>query len=73
MSRQQPQNPLKKTSSFLRFTSLAMQMMLTMVVFTFSGFYLDKWLGLEFPIFTLILTLAGIAAALYSVLKNLMK
>lgn len=71
---QKHQDPkLNKAGAFYRYTTMAMQMMLTMLVFVFAGFYIDKWLELKFPVFTLVLTLAGVAGALYSVIRNLLK
>jgi F0F1-type ATP synthase assembly protein I len=62
---------LKQTGSFFRYSSLALQMIMTMLLFVAGGFYLDKWLQLGFPWFTLILTLAGVAGSLYSVIRKL--
>ncbi|MEK0420812.1 MAG: AtpZ/AtpI family protein [Bacteroidetes bacterium] len=64
-------SPLKQTGSFFRYSSLALQMVLTMLLFVLGGFYLDKWLQLGFPWFTLFLTLAGVAGSLYSVIRKL--
>jgi len=38
-----------------------------------GGKYLDKWLNTSFPLFTLVLVLFGVFAALYLVLKDLQK
>jgi hypothetical protein len=35
-----------------------------------GGIKLDEWLSLKFPVFTLILTLAGVGLALYSVIRE---
>lgn len=35
---------------------------------TYGGYHLDKWLQLDFPAFTLILSLASVAFAMYIVI-----
>jgi F0F1-type ATP synthase assembly protein I len=64
-------NRLKQTGSFFRYSSLALQMILTILLFVAAGFYLDKWLQSGFPWFTLLLTLAGVAGSLYSAIRKL--
>lgn len=64
-------SPLKKTSSFYRYSSLALQMIITILLFVAGGFYLDKWLKLTFPWFTLCMTLAGVFGSLYSAIRKL--
>jgi F0F1-type ATP synthase assembly protein I len=45
----------------------------TMVVCALGGKYLDKYLEMTFPIFTLVLVIFGVFVALYQVLKDLLK
>lgn len=66
-----PDNRLKQTGSFFRYSSLALQMILTILLFVAVGYYLDKWLQLGFPWFTLFLTLAGVGGSLYSAIRKL--
>ncbi|MBM3919772.1 MAG: AtpZ/AtpI family protein [Sphingomonadales bacterium] len=66
-----PDNHLKKSGSFLRYSSLALQMILTLLLFVAGGYYLDKWLQTAFPWFTLFLTLGGVAGSLYSAIRKL--
>lgn len=51
---------------------MGIQMMLTIVVFVFAGVYADKWAGLSFPLFTVLLSLAGVGGSIYQVMKKLM-
>jgi hypothetical protein len=39
----------------------------------FGGIKLDKWLKLEFPVFTVILSLAGTGMAIYYGIKDLLR
>jgi len=66
-----PDNPLKQTGSFFRYSSLALRMILTILLFVAAGYYLDHWLQLEFHLFTLFLTIAGVAGSLYSAIRKL--
>jgi F0F1-type ATP synthase assembly protein I len=63
--------PSEKT--WLHYTNLGFQMIGTMVVCALGGKYLDQYLEMKFPIFTLVLVLFGVFAALYQVLKDLLK
>lgn len=49
-----------------------MQMMVIIVAGTLGGKYLDQYLNLNFPVFTLIGVLLSLAIALYTVLKGLL-
>jgi F0F1-type ATP synthase assembly protein I len=64
-------NQLKQTGSFFRYSSLALQMILTILLFVAAGYYLDKWIQAGFPWFTLLFTLAGVAGSLYSAIRKL--
>lgn len=38
-----------------------------------GGFYLDKWLALTFPVFTIVLLMIAVAGAIYLMIKDLLK
>jgi F0F1-type ATP synthase assembly protein I len=40
---------------------------------TIGGFKLDQWLNLKFPIFTLVLSLLGVSAAIYLLIRTVSK
>ncbi len=50
---------------------MGLQMGITIFVFAWAGVKLDEWLQLKFPIFTLVLSLAGVAGSLIYVIKSL--
>jgi ATP synthase protein I len=58
---------------WLKYSNLAFQMIGVIVSTALGGKYLDKWLNTSFPVFTLVLVLFGVFAALYLVLKDLLK
>ena len=40
---------------------------------TYGGVKLDEWLGLKFPIFTLVLAMASVFLAIYIFIKDFIK
>ena len=61
----------KQNTSFLRYSSLAFQMMLSIALPTWAGWQLDRYFQLSIPWGVLMGSLLGIGVSLYSVLKNL--
>lgn len=70
-------NPLKSSdkqkkllSGYARYTSIAAQMLFTILAGVFGGIYLDKFLDWGFPVFTLLLTLAAVFLSIYIIIKE---
>lgn len=61
----------KSSNNASRFTGIAMQMMITILVFTSIGYYLDSYFNLKFPVGVLFGSISGIGIALYRVFKSL--
>jgi F0F1-type ATP synthase assembly protein I len=57
----------------MKYATMGTQLFAIMAAFTFGGFYLDRYLGWKVPVFTVLLSLLGIAAAFYLTLKDLLK
>lgn len=49
------------------------QMLVIIGLGVFGGYYLDKYFGLKIPIFTLVLSLLSVAAAIYLSVKDFLK
>lgn len=60
-------------SKYAYYSGLGFQMIAIIGVFTFIGYKIDEWQGNEKPIFTAILSLVGVCASLYSVIKSVNK
>jgi F0F1-type ATP synthase assembly protein I len=58
---------------YARYTSIAVQMAVVILLGVFGGVGLDRWLQIKFPIFTLILSLASVALAIYIVIREFLK
>jgi F0F1-type ATP synthase assembly protein I len=67
------QKIVKSLSSYAKYSSLAFQMIAFILIGVFGGIKLDQWLKLDFPIFTVILSLAGTVMALYYGIKDFLK
>lgn len=65
----------KKNSlnSYARYSNIAIQMLVIILLGVFGGFKLDRWLELQFPVFTVILSLLSVVLAIYLVTKDLLK
>lgn len=56
--------------SYARYTGLGLQMVAIIVIMTFAGVKLDEKRVSEIPVFTLILSLLGVFAAIYFAIKD---
>jgi F0F1-type ATP synthase assembly protein I len=65
--------PPKRPNSFLRYSNLAIQMGLIIGLFTWAGYKLDTYYQNKEPYLTIALSLIGIGASLYLVIRDLMK
>lgn len=60
----------KSLYAYARYSSLAFQMIVIILLFVFAGFKLDELTGWSFPLFKLIFSLLGVVLALYFALKD---
>lgn len=59
--------------SFAKYSNLSMQMGIIVLAGAFGGIKLDKWLDFKFPVFSLILSILGVALAIYIAIKDFLK
>lgn len=79
---EEPQ-PLKKKNSknqgnkglndFGKYSGIAFQMVAVIALTTWGGIKLDKLAGFEKPVFTIILSLLGVFAAIYTAIRDFIK
>lgn len=67
----QPSN--KKPTSFLRYTSMASQMAITIFLGVWGGIKLDQLFQFETPVMTLICSLLGVILAVYIVIRDVLR
>jgi F0F1-type ATP synthase assembly protein I len=65
--------PDKHGNDFARYSGIAFQMIAIILITTWGGIKLDKISGFEKPVFTIILSLLGVFAAIYTVVKDFIK
>ncbi len=59
-------------SAYSRYSTIAIQMVVIIVLSALGGVRLDKWAGTEL-IFTVILSLLGVTAAMWLIIKEALK
>ena len=75
MEQQQPDQKKKENKgregldAYSRYSTIAIQMVVIIVITSLGGVKLDKWIGTEL-VFTIILSLLGVAAAMWLVIKE---
>jgi F0F1-type ATP synthase assembly protein I len=74
---QEKKNPTKPANKgikdFGRYSGLAFQMVAIILLTTLGGVKLDKLTGWQTPVFTIILSLLGVFAAIYFTVKDFIK
>ena len=61
------------TNNYMKYSSLAFQMLGTIVAFTYGGYKLDEWQQNKVPVWTLVLSLLSIAGSLYMFIRSVTK
>jgi len=64
------QKPKKKLDDFIRYSSLAFEMIIIMGIGVFAGIKIDSWLRLSFPAFTLGLMILSVIGAIYHAIRK---
>lgn len=59
--------------SYARYSSIAFQMLAIILIGVFGGIKLDEWLKLNFPVFTIVLTVLSVVLAIYYPVKDFIK
>lgn len=62
--------PKKQIDDFIRYSSLAFEMITIMGIGVFAGVKIDQWLELSFPAFTLGLMILSVAGAIYHAIRK---
>ncbi|HNZ42107.1 MAG TPA: AtpZ/AtpI family protein [Bacteroidales bacterium] len=66
-------NLKKPLNNYARYTSIAMQMLVIIVLGVWGGVLLDKYIGIKFPVFTVLLSLGSVSLAIYVAVKDFLK
>jgi len=63
----------KGINDFARYSGMAFQMVAIILITTWGGIELDKLTNFKIPVFTIILSLLGVFAAIYTAIKDFIK
>jgi ATP synthase protein I len=66
-------NNTSSLKSYARYSAIAFQMLFIVLAGVFGGMQIDKLLQWRFPVFTVVLSILAVFAAIYFVLKDLLK
>lgn len=59
--------------SYAKYSSIALQMLVIILIGVFGGVKLDKWIAWDFPVFTTIFSILSVFLAIYYVTRDLLK
>ena len=62
--------PKKQLDDFIRYSSLAFEMIVIMGIGVLAGVKIDHWLNLSFPVFTLVLMILSVIGAIYYAIRK---
>jgi len=65
-------DPRKNLNDYARYSSIAVQMLVIILLGVFSGFKLDQWLHTR-PFLTVLLAVLSVAAAIYVATRDLLR
>lgn len=58
---------------YSKYSSIAVQMLIIILVGVFGGVKLDQWIGWKFPLLTILFSLLSVGIAMFVVTKDLIK
>ena len=62
----------KPLNDYGKYSSIAFQMILIILIGVFGGHFIDKYFEFKFPFLTIILSFSSVALAIYFVVKDLL-
>jgi F0F1-type ATP synthase assembly protein I len=63
----------KSLGNYARFTGIAFQMLIIILVGVFGGIKLDEWLKLSLPVFTIVFSTLAVVLAILSVTRDVLR
>ena len=70
MNQNNPLKPKKQLDDFIRYSSLAFEMIVIMGIGVLAGIKIEQWLNLRFPVFTLVLIILSVIGAIYHAIRK---
>jgi F0F1-type ATP synthase assembly protein I len=72
-SKKSQNNNLSNLSNYAKYSTIAFQMIAIILVGVFGGMKLDQIVRIEFPVFTVVLTIVSVILSMYYAIKDLLK
>ncbi|MGK7389318.1 MAG: AtpZ/AtpI family protein [Candidatus Cyclobacteriaceae bacterium M2_1C_046] len=60
----------KSVNTYLRYSGLAIQMVVTIGMAGFAGFWIDRQIGWRFPLFLLLFIILALVGIIYGIIKS---
>ena len=70
MNQNNSHKPKKQLDDFIRYSSLAFEMIVIMGIGVLAGIKIDQWFNLRFPVFTLVLMILSVIGAIYHAIRK---
>ena len=70
MEQNNSQKPKKQIDNYIRYSSLAFEMIAIMGIGVWAGYKIDHWLDLSFPAFTFSLMILSVLGAVYHAIRK---
>jgi|WetSurSiteA1Bulk_404760.scaffolds.fasta_scaffold00175_3 hypothetical protein len=68
-----PEKTAKSLNDYAKYSNLAIQMVVIILIGVIGGMKLDQWLKPGFPVFTVVLSFLSVLLALYNSLKDFLR
>lgn len=65
-----PGKVTQRANQYLKYTSLGLQLVITLALAGVGGYYLDSWIGWQFPVFLLLFLLIALGGSIYLLIKR---
>jgi len=72
-SKKSQKNNLSNLNNYAKYSTIAFQMIAIILVGVFGGIKLDQIVKIEFPVFTVVLTIVSVILSMYYAIKDLLK
>lgn len=67
----QPNRKLSRYNSYLKYSGLALQLLITIAVCGWLGYKIDQWVGMRYPVFMLLLGFLGFGGSIYQLYRSI--
>lgn len=63
----------ERLNDYAKYSGMVFQMLAVIGTGVYGGIKIDEWLNMNFPVFTIALSVISVILAIYSVIKDLIK